>query len=925
MPIEKAVPLVLTNHFLPINYALNLVINYQKANFQGELAINLTKNENNHSTPKVTSITLNCSNIIIISSVFNYNGKSEKANIAYDRDNERVTLSINNIVPIDEKFQIQIKYMGRISKIKTYQDPTKGIFQTNFLDEESGLASNQIIATQSQASFARFIFPCLDEPSHKASIELSITTDKRFLCASSMNQLQKNLVSEDNVKHIFKKTPLIATSVFGFALGDFDYVEKSLKLLNNESFPLRIVIPKGQLNDSHYPLNLTSKSLPILEKMLGFDFPLPKLDIVFLPFLSDGAMENWGLIFIQSTLLTQSQDQLEQVIIHELVHQWFGNLVTLDEWHHLWLNESFATWMANQVINKMNNSLNIWTEKIEEMESVMEQDSVFEKDLSINSTVFMLSSNYKEIKSTQDIFENYSYEKGIFLLRMLSNIFQNENFLDSDINKFYEHIKLFLEREKFKSFKPIDLWKFLNPFSDYDIQGFMNTWTRLPGIPIVLVDSLEDGKIKVEQHRYIKPTEQVSLDQLKLTEDIPFHIPLAIKLKNSKFDRSLLTDRKLVLDLKKEKFLKLNANKIGYYRVKYNNVSFYDCLSASISELSSLDNINLLLDIEEFLFSNSQYIKEKDIEIRGFFKLINFYVRQEKFKEKVDYKVLSVYLRILQNIDTAIRFYSTRINLNGFQKWLDDIMLKLYLNIGEWPINYNLNINSLAEIESRKFIMMLGVNVDEINGYCRKLFKSLNHGPKNSVPKNLVAPVLNNLSFNSNSEKEFKKILQLTTRSSSILVNNISESNANVLDIQNSAIGSLGFTKDLDIFGKKVLNFVKTNFDSKGIELALIGTNYKKQSKKVEILWNWLKLNYKGWYPKTLREGSESGKEISIKLNNIIEIVFKAKYMNGSVSDVDEFIKRDKSSKLKEIYKEIKESQKDLAEIGKSITGDFWN
>jgi aminopeptidase 2 len=148
----------------------------------------------------------------------------------------------------------------------------------------------------------------------------------------------------------FNTSPLMSTYLVAFIVGELNYVES-----NDFRVPVRVYAPPGHdINHGRFSVNLAAKTLAFYEKAFGIDLPLPKMDQVAVPDFAAGAMENWGLITYRVVDLmldekasgAATQQRVAEVVQHELAHQWFGNLVTMDWWEGLWLNEGFATWAS---------------------------------------------------------------------------------------------------------------------------------------------------------------------------------------------------------------------------------------------------------------------------------------------------------------------------------------------------------------------------------------------------------------------------------------------------------------------------------------------------------------------------------------------------------------------------------------------------
>jgi aminopeptidase N len=121
------------------------------------------------------------------------------------------------------------------------------------------------------------------------------------------------------------------------------------------------IFQEHELSNAQYALSFTQKSLKFLEEYIGTSYTLPKLDLIALPELSFSAMENWGLITFRSDYLlfdesrstAKTHQTISTLISHELIHMWFGNIVTPEWWKYLWLSEGFAEYFEYYVTSNV--------------------------------------------------------------------------------------------------------------------------------------------------------------------------------------------------------------------------------------------------------------------------------------------------------------------------------------------------------------------------------------------------------------------------------------------------------------------------------------------------------------------------------------------------------------------------------------------
>ncbi|ODV64673.1 hypothetical protein HYPBUDRAFT_8532 [Hyphopichia burtonii NRRL Y-1933] len=893
-------PLTLTNSYLPTKYELTLDIDYQKPNFKGSLDIDLEKSNDSDKF----ELTLHSNKLVITRA--SVDGISLK--ISYNRSQQQVTFSSEEPIEMTFNKKIQLEYMGQINTIKTYQDKTYGFFKTNYSDSITGNANNFILATHCQPTGCRLIFPCIDELYCKCPIKLNIVTLSKFKVISNEILDKEEIISlSDKSKFIFKETPKISTSIFGFVIGDLDFIES-----NN----IKVFTTKGDSHLGQYTLDTIAKLLPIMNQVFGIEYPLSKLDFIGLPFLSDMAMENWGMVNIISQQLlvdpnTANQDvkrQLRQLIAHEMIHQWIGNWITFDDWKWLWLNESFATFLGDYFLYLANidedDSKYFELNQIEFIEKLMDDDCFINEngDSIKNLNKYMNELDINLNSSTNSIFDKNSYEKGMILLRMIASIIQyddptNNNHLN--YNKFIQEIGKFITQNKEGVFKPFDLWNSINDSVSIDLPSFIHSWINYAGYPILNVKSV-DKSVEIEQHRFIYGSSPTILN----LEDQPFHLPLFIKYENEKKEikilNVLLTDRKTTIDIPINQILTFNHNKLGYYKTIYD-----DSFHPDLSKLNDQEIISLINDYGKVL-GQSNISNHQEL-----IKLIQ--ILENLLQLPISFPVWKVSLNYLEIINHIFIHFT---DYTKFEKWLLEYIDKVYEKFGDWDqiVEMNKTDYNSIEFDVRNQILQIGYTSPKFQKFAIKIYKNFTNGKK-FIPKELLLSVFN-LTICCSGQKEYKQILSLVKNSN---VSNLKVTNSSIENLQTIAISSLSFTSNKDLLTKS-MNFVMTNIDSKLIELCLVGFKYKHNQNDKLLLWNWYKVNYDQFILKSLRKGSDWAKQIGITMSNISKLVL-GEIMQFDQDVIEKFVNEKTSSlpnhNLNEIMQEVNMVNEEKYEIAK--------
>ncbi|XP_009980511.1 PREDICTED: puromycin-sensitive aminopeptidase, partial [Tauraco erythrolophus] len=305
-------------------------------------------------------------------------------------------------------------------------------------------------------------------------------------------------------------------------------------------------------------------------------------------------MENWGLVTYRETALlidpknscSSSRQWVALVVGHELAHQWFGNLVTMEWWTHLWLNEGFASWIEYLCVDHCFPEYDIWTQFVS-----ADYTRAQELDALDNSHPIEVSVGHPS--EVDEIFDAISYSKGASVIRMLHDYIGDEDFRKG--------MNLYLTKFQEKNAATEDLWESLEKASGKPIAAVMNTWTKQMGFPLIYVEAEqqeEDKVLKLVQKKFCAsgpytgedfPTWMVPISIC--TSDDPTCAKMQILM-----DKPELT---LVLkDIKPDQWVKLNLGTVGFYRTQY-SPDMLESLIPAIKDLSlpPVDRLGLQNDL----------------------------------------------------------------------------------------------------------------------------------------------------------------------------------------------------------------------------------------------------------------------------------------------------------------------------------------
>ena len=210
------------------------------------------------------------------------------------------------------------------------------------------------IFTQMEAMYARRAFPLFDEPSFKLPYQMTITAPEGLTVLSN-TPVESSSVSDGKQEVTFMETPPLPSYLLAYAVGPLDRAP-----IEGISVPGYIYVPKGHADELGFVLRETPSIVAALEDYFGSEYPFRKLDFVAVPEFAFGAMENPGLITYRTDLMMvgdevsgSTAETVLMVIAHEVAHIWYGDVVTMEWWNDLWLNEAFASWMAWSTIERL--------------------------------------------------------------------------------------------------------------------------------------------------------------------------------------------------------------------------------------------------------------------------------------------------------------------------------------------------------------------------------------------------------------------------------------------------------------------------------------------------------------------------------------------------------------------------------------------
>lgn len=449
------------------------------------------------------------------------------------------------------------------------------------------------VFTQLEAVDAREAFPCWDEPAFKIPYQLTITVPEAHLAVS--NTPIESESSRDGMRTVvFEKTPPLPSYLLAIATGPLDTVP-----LEGLPFPGRLVTVRGRSHLGGDAVTRTAIALKALEGYFGRRHPYEKLDLIAVPEFWYGAMENPGaIVFNERSILydpalvgVRERRSFTTTLTHELAHLWFGDLVTMTWWDDLWLNESFATWASEKIVQQLYPEYRRDLAVLQGRRNAMRIDAqpsarAIRQPVAPNINLGQLA-------------DALAYDKGETVLRMI------ETWAGPD--RFREGVVSYLDDHAWGNAVAADLWSAVSEASGQDLTSVMASFLEQPGVPMVEIELLEGGRVRLTQHRHLIADER---GELADNEQI-WRIPVALRYptaQGTEVHRLLFTEREQVVQLPIEdrpRWVHPNADETGYYLWKADLETMSYLVENAERILDEAERVGLVHDLTALLQGGS--------------------------------------------------------------------------------------------------------------------------------------------------------------------------------------------------------------------------------------------------------------------------------------------------------------------------------
>lgn len=546
-PVEPAPPVPppsetgrLPTTATPTRYELSLSIDPATDRFSGDVTIDV------EIPQRARAIVLHGRELSVIRADVFVAGRPVRAQAAFrtakgGKAEEEMVLTLGETIPAGPA-QIKIAYSAPLA------DKLAGLYRV----QEDGL---WYVFSQLEATDARRMMPCFDEPGYKTPLTLKVTVPKGNLVVANAEEASRAEVDDGkSTRFTFAPTLPLPTYLMALAVGPFDVREGAA-----EPVKIRVITTRGRAGLGTAALEAAQVSVRALGSYFDRPYPYSKLDLLAVPDFGYGAMENAGLITFRDDILLLDDNaskgawrNMAETVAHETAHHWFGDLVTMAWWNDVWLNEGFATWMETKVVDQ-------WRPETEaRLDALAARGSVMQRDALGSSRAIR-----EGVVSTSDIdaaFDAITYQKGAAVIGMLEGWLGEDTFRDG--------VRAYVRSHEHKHATNADLIAALSKASGKDVGAVASTFLDQPGLPLVRAE------LTCEAQKPAKVTLSQSPYSVHKAADAPqrWKIPVCVAYEGEGQKKpacGLLEEAPLSLPLPGKscpKWIYPNAGGAGYYR-----------------------------------------------------------------------------------------------------------------------------------------------------------------------------------------------------------------------------------------------------------------------------------------------------------------------------------------------------------------------
>lgn len=576
------VPTQLPRNAAPTHYAITVTPDAENLRFDGKVRIEFMLHAPSDS------VTLNAADIDFRKvSVAKGRAAAMPATATVNAAAQTAAISFGRTLAAG-RYTMFIDYSGKILQ------QANGLFALDYKDTMG--AEKRALFTQFEAPDARRFVPSWDEPSYKATFDLTAIVPAAQMAVSNMPVAARSEIGNGKAEVRFGTSPKMSTYLLFFGLGEFDRITKQVGPTE-----VGVIVGKGNGPKGQYALDASAKLVGYYNDYFGTPYPLPKLDNVAGPGQSQffSAMENWGAIFTFERVLlndpkitsARTRQGIFSTDAHEIAHQWFGNLVTMAWWDDLWLNEGFASWMESKATTHFNPDWQSALDRVNGREGAMGLDAYV--------TTHPVIQKITTVEQTSQAFDTITYQKGEAVITML------EAFAGEDVWR--EGLRAYMKKHAYANTRTDDLWNAVEAAGAKGLVQIAHDFTRQPGVPLITVDSA----------RCVSGNTQLTLGQSEFSRDRKaetaanpqrWNVPVIAQVLGNAASTAVISNGKGSMELAGCGTVLVNAGQSGYYRVLY-QPDMMSALQADFAKLAPIDQLGLLNDSQSLGYGEYQPVR----------------------------------------------------------------------------------------------------------------------------------------------------------------------------------------------------------------------------------------------------------------------------------------------------------------------------
>ena len=685
---------------VPRRYELRLTPDLRAFTFDGRETVDVNLDAT------LDEIHLNAVELRIHSALLsNQAGEQRNGTVYFDEANERARIALDR--PAEPgPWKLDLSFSGILN------DKLAGFYRSTYRDPDG---REQVIAsTQFESTDARKAFPCWDEPDFKATFQITLVVDRDLMAISNSSVVEERPLENGKKEVIFAETMKMSTYLVAFIVGRFEATEPRMV----DGKPLRVICVPGKLHLTPFAVQAGAFSLAFFADYYGIPYPGDKLDMIAIPDFASGAMENLGAVTYRETALlvderTAARAELERVadvVAHELAHMWFGDLVTMRWWNGIWLNEAFATFMELLAVDAWKPEWERWV------------------SFGVSRAGALLVDGLRSTRSIEypvrapdeaaGMFDILTYQKGAAVLRML------EQYLGPEV--FRRGISAYLRQHEYANAETTDLWDALELSSGEPTRQIMDSWIFQPGFPLVSVEMVEPGRLKLSQRPFRYLAEGETPSEL-------WQVPVSFRAggqDGSQVRKVLLSGLEQMVDLGSEPaWVVANAGGHGFFRVRYSSDLLRQLTAQLQPELTAIERFNLVSDTWAGV-------------VAGLTPLADFLELARLFADETDRNVWSVLIGALGTVNRALA-PSRRPALRRFVR---ELIGPAQERLGWTPAEGEGDLTGQLRATLVSALGTLGQDGDVI-ARARQLF-ALYSEDRTAVDRNLVPAVVSVVAYN---------------------------------------------------------------------------------------------------------------------------------------------------------------------------------